>query len=321
MMPILLYYGYCWGLLGRYSLLLQYLFQCNCPPTSEEARYPDEVDVIIPACSYASSTLSPSGNFLYVQEEASSQTTSYFLDLRNQEKRPIFIPVDNTTLFLTDELLFLSLDYGNDDYEGGEYILDRTTGNQYLIKSFVFLRSDAYVDRKPNLDVLASSLREVKDVFLIGNDIIIALALDFYTFPEHNFYIDQTSLPGNENNRAEQFLQHNNIDYHFVPEQFPGEALSPDGRFIARTDGIYLTDSDQRIVDANVAKGFWHPYSGNHFSVRGWFYDGSGVIYTKFLEPCLIEIVGLVYDEPSCFIVVPQPLLKLKVPKGHLEAP
>ena len=66
----LLYFGYCWGWWGRSSLFLQYLFQCNCPETSEEARYSSQVDVIVSACSHVNSRLLPSGDLLYVQEES-----------------------------------------------------------------------------------------------------------------------------------------------------------------------------------------------------------------------------------------------------------
>jgi hypothetical protein len=317
-MPFLLYYGYCWGWWGRHSLLLQYLFQCSCPAASEEARYPDDVDIVVPACSHVSSILSSSGRFLYVQAAASSHVPGYFWDLRNNDKNPFFIPPDGTKDFLTDDFLFLSLEYGH-DYEGGEYILDRTTGKQYSIRSFVYLRSDAYVNGEPNLGVLAASLREVKDVLLIGNNTIVALDSDFHTYPEHNFYIHQTSLPGYEENRAEQFLQQNKIDYDFVPDRFPEEALSPDGRFIARADGIYLLETNQKIVEGYSTSSYYRSYSGKYFSVRGWMYDSSGVIYSKFLKPCLIEVELPFIDTVECYLVVPQPLLILKVPEEHLQ--
>ena len=319
-LPFLLYYGYCWGVWGRHSLLLQYLFQCNCPPASEEARYPDEADVIVSACYYTSSILSPSGRFLYVQAAASSHVPGYFWDLRNNDKKPFFIPPDGTKDFLTDDLLFLSLDYGH-DYEGGEYILDRTTGKQYPIRFFVYLREDAYVNRKLNLDALADSLRAVKDIFLIGGHTIVALASDFRTNPEHNFYIDSTSFPSYDENRAEQFLQQNQIEYQAVPGRSPDEVLSPDGKFIGRNDGIYLLETDQKIVEGYSISKYDRLYSSKYFSVRGWTYDSSGVIYSKFLKPCVIEVELFFMDEVECYLAVPQPLLKLKVPEEYLLSP
>ena len=121
---VLFYYGYCFGLWGRSSLLLQYLFQCSCPVTSEEARYPKQVDVIVPACRPARARLSPSGRFLYVREDKSGITTAYLLDLQTMKR----IDVTNQLFssFLTDELWFVEsgLEY---------YITDPTTGMQYPI--------------------------------------------------------------------------------------------------------------------------------------------------------------------------------------------
>src|SRR5688572_20024956 len=85
-LTLLLYFGYCWGLWGRQSLLLQYLFQCKCPSASEEWRYPRRVDIIAPACSYLGSMLSPTGKLLYVLEGKSrfvdTFSSTYLLDLR-----------------------------------------------------------------------------------------------------------------------------------------------------------------------------------------------------------------------------------------------
>jgi hypothetical protein len=133
-LPLLLYFGYCWGVWGRHSLFLQYLFQCHCPSASEEARYPKQVDVVVPACGYVNSILSPSGRLLYVRENNDKITSTYLLDLQTNQKITFTLP-EGSNYFLTDELLFLSLDYG-----GGEYILDRSTEKQYPIQSFLSLQ-------------------------------------------------------------------------------------------------------------------------------------------------------------------------------------
>ena len=315
-LPLLLYYGYCWGLWGRGSLLLQYLFQCNCPPASEQTRYPDRVKVIVPACKYYNSIISPSGRLLYVEEKTSGSPSTYLLDLQTDEKTP-FVLAEGSNHFLTDDLLFLSLEYGH-GYEGGEYILDRMNGKQYPIRKFMYWRSNAYVNGETNLNVLAQGLQEAKEVFVIDNDIIVALAADFRAFPERNFLSGWFDIPGEDPDRVEQFLQKNKISYHYVPDMFLDEALSSDRRFIARADGIYLTTTGQKIVEGYSARGLFHPYSGENFSVRGWTYDGTGVIYSKFLNPCLVEASFFLSDEPGCFFEVPQPVIKLKVPEEYL---
>lgn len=302
---VLFYYGYCWGWWGQSSLLLQYLFQCSCPPASEQARYPDNLDVIVSACKYGSSILSPSGRLLYVREEESGINSTYLLDLQTDEKIPFALP-EGSNHFLTDDLIFHSY-YGDD-----EYVLDRSTGQQYPIRQFVHLRRDAYINGNLNLNVLANELRDAGDVFLIDNNTIVALALGFQTSREHNFYIDQTSLQEYDPNRGEQFLTENRIDYQAVPGTFQEEALSPDRRFIAGKDGIYLAESGDKVVEAYTARGI----TGKYFSIQGWAYDSSGVIYYKFLDACLVELPS--YDGGVCSIRVQQPLIKLKVPEEYL---
>jgi hypothetical protein len=310
-LSLLLYSGYCFGLWGRKSLLLQYLFQCNCPSLSAEWRYPRQVDIIVPACSYLGSMLSPTGNLLYVIEGesrfADTFSSTYLLDFRTNEKIPFFIGKGSHS-FLTDDLLLLSLYYGQEGYEGGDYISDRTTGKQYPIQRFRSLRKDAYINSQPNLEVLAIELRDAQDVYLIDDDTIVALRSNFQTSPERNFYIDQKDLSGRDPNRAQQFLQQNDIDYHAVPGSFQKEAESPDGRFIARADGIYLAESGEKIVEVYTVRGI----IGEYFSVQGWISDSSGVIY-YIIDNCLFRLSSW-----YCNITVPQPLIKLKVPEVYL---
>jgi hypothetical protein len=306
--PVLFYYGYCWGLWGRHTLLLQYLFQCNCPVASEEARYPKQVDVIVSACELLSSRLSPSGRLLFVSEKKNGAARDYLLDLNNMEKTDITgQPYPN---FLTDNLWFI--ENGLEDT-----ITDRTTGKQYPIQTFRYWRKNAYLDGQPNLELLVSSLHQAKQIFFTQtNDTVVVLMFDFPVSPEQNFTFDRSDIPGWDSNRVEKFLLENNITYQTVPEDFREEAVSPNGKFIARTDGIYLIETGQRIAIGYSIGGFFHPFRGKYFEVRGWTNDGTGVIYSKFLNPCLIEM-GMM-DGVACFFEVPQPVIKLKVPEQYL---
>jgi hypothetical protein len=132
-----LYYGYCWGLWGRSSLLMQYLFQCGCPAASAEARYPEEVDVIVPACRQSYIELSPSGRYLQVVEDNFGQTSVYYLlDLQTMER--IDITNQPFSKLITDVIGFI--ESGIDDH-----LVDRTTGSQYPIKNFRYWREDTYI--------------------------------------------------------------------------------------------------------------------------------------------------------------------------------
>jgi hypothetical protein len=308
--PLLLYYGYCWGIWGRQNLLLQYIFQCNCPPASEEARYPNSVDVIVSACRNAkiSTRLSPSGRFLYLREEKKGTALAYLLSLQTMEE----IDVTNQPFssFLTEDLWFVESGLEN-------YILDRASGVQYPIHEFVYLYPGAQINGETNLSLLAENLRKAEDVFLIGasTDTVVALVSDFQESPERNFIVDRFDIPGFN---IEQFLQENNISYQTIRPDFPDEAVSPDGKFIARPDGIYLVETGQKIVEGYSASRSYRAYSRKYFSVRGWTSDGDGVVYSKFLNPCLIETNFFVFDDPGCSIEVFQPVIKLKVPEEYL---
>lgn len=291
--PFLFYYGYCWGLWGRNSLLFQYLFQCNCPASSEETRYPKEVDIIISACQPGYIELSPSGRLLYVRYKA----LTYLLDLQTRQR--IDISNQPPSSFLTDNLGFI---------EDGitDYVIDRTTGKQYPIKAFRFWRENTYVNGKPNLEMLISSLHQAEQVFLTQNfSTVVVLMPDFFTDPEQSFTFSLFDFPAWDHHRVEQFLQENNIIYQIIPPSYPHEVRSRDGRFIARDDGIYLVKTNQIIVKAPVS------------FVRGWVDDGRGVIYAA-PRRCLLTLGFPMMDDSWCEIEVPQPVLLLKVPEEYL---
>ena len=311
-LPLFFFYGYCWGLWGRGSLLFQYLFQCKCPVASEEARYPDDVDVIVPTCRNFYSILSPSGRLLYVQEKDGSADSAYLLNFQTDEKTPFFVPA-GSHYFLTDDLLFLSLGYGE-----GDKIMDRKMGKQYPIQSFISLRPDAY-NPDVNLGILAYYLKAAENVFVIDNDFIVALVSDFRTFPSNNFYFDQSDFPGYESDQGERFLRNNHIVYRYVPGRFSAEAVSPDGRFIARSDGIYLTKTDRKIVEEYFSNKYYRWSRWGFNSVRGWTYDSTGVIYSMSKPPCLFELSLPGFDTPTCDFPLLQPLIKLKVPDEYLR--
>lgn len=306
-LPLLVYYGYCWGMWGRQSLLLQYLFQCNCPAASTEARYPEHVDVIVPACLYTISIHSPSGRMLYVQEKSSS----YLLNLQTAQKTPFTLPAE-TNYFLTDNLIFHTF------YGDNEFVLDITTGRQYPVKRFARLNSEVYINGEISLNLLAEELRRAKDVFLIDDDLILALGSDSDPSPATNFLTGRFGIPGTAQDRLEQFLQENGIPYYQVLDLFPNEVTSPNGMFIARNDGNYLRETDQKIVDGYSASGYVRSYSGKYLTLRGWTYDSSGALYSAGLPPCLLETGFFVFDYPGCFIRVPQPLLKINMPEEYL---
>jgi hypothetical protein len=294
----LLYFGYCWGWWGQSSLFLQYLFQCNCPPASEEARYSSQVDVIVSACSHVNSRLLPSGDLLYVQEEKSGITSTYLLNIQTGGKiEGINQPFSS---FLTDDLWFVKK--GIEDY-----VVDRTTGMRYPIKIFRFWQDNSYANGKPNLKLLITALNQSKQVFFIPDDnIAIVLSENFQTNLEQNFTFGLSDIPEWDPNRVERFLLEHNISYQIVRSYFPHEVVSPNGKLIARDEGIYTLETNQMIVKAPPS------------FVRGWTSDGRSVIYSSSGR-CLMRRFELFADDIGCAIEVPQPVLLLKVTDEYLS--
>ncbi len=296
----LFYYAYCWGLWGRNSLLLQHLFQCNCPVASEEARYSEKVDVIVSGCRKVSTgfKLSPSGRFLYIREEENEHVASYLLDLQTMERMKV--TDQRFSSFLTDDLWFV-------DGSVNVYIIERTTGTKYAIKSFRYWQDNVFVNGAPNLELLVSALQQADKVFVTQNhDSVVVLMLDFRTNPEKSFtFWGSDILEPFLGIQIEEFLRANNVTYQTTLADFPHEVISPDGKFIARDDGIYLVGSNQMIVKTPIP------------GVRGWTYDGRGVIYTS--SRCLFRI-GFPADGGACLRRVSQPVILLKVPEEYLQS-
>ena len=311
-MPILLYYGYCWGLLGRQSLLLQYLFQCNCP-TAGELRYPKEVEIIIAGCTKTGVILSPGGHLLYVREQNKEDTLTYLLDLQTREKIPFNTPKVGSFSFLTDNLLYISLSYSE------MYILNWQTGEQYPIYRYTHTYPDASVNGDTNPSLLAGALQKAKNVYLIDqDDTVVALEADLPASSSGNFVFGRFDLEGFDTDRVIRFLQSNNIAYQTILPYYPDQVISLDRRFVARPDGIYLAKTGQKIVEGYSASNSIRGYSGKYFTALGWTYDGRAVIYSDVLKPCLIEITFMGMDGYTCYIEVPQPVIMIKVPEEYL---
>lgn len=182
--------------------MLQYLFQCHCPLASEEARYPQSVNVIVSACHNAGVRLAPSRRLLHVNEKWNGVTSSYVLNLETNEKIDFAVP-GNLIYFLTDDLVFFSLNYGGDGY-----ILDRMNGEQYPIQRFGYLHPDAIIDGNADLSLLAEALRKTKYVFLIDDfDMVIALTPEFFTSSEYNFISDRFDIAGESSDRVRLFYR------------------------------------------------------------------------------------------------------------------
>lgn len=316
---LFLYYEYyCIGLWGKKSVFLQYFLQCGCPAFTEEWRYPVQVDIVIPACRATGARISPSGRFVLAFKRVGDggNMPAYLVDTKEKVETPLELPYSDI-YFLSDNLLYIFVWYGYGN-EGGEHIYDISTQTIYPIQRFKDFRPNSMTNGYADLNKLSESLRNANQVYYLDlKRLIIALPENIIDLNEQGFYSGSFDIPSNNYvDATEDFLRENNINYIYIDVNFGGALSSPNGRFIARGDGIYLAETDQKIVDNYSFSWYDRPYSGQHLSLKSWNYDGSGAIYSQFLGPCLFEPWGI--DGPACVVKIPQPVILLKVPEKYL---
>ena len=96
-----LYVGYCYGWWLRDNLLVQRLFQCNCPTESEAVRYAPFI-LIASACVDPRVQISPTGQHWLLIERQSPRVSLYTADLRRVRD---LASTDSDQFFLTDTLI------------------------------------------------------------------------------------------------------------------------------------------------------------------------------------------------------------------------
>ena len=97
------YLGYCYGWWLRDNLLVQALFQCNCPVASEQVRYAP-FRLVASACSDAWVRVSPSGTHLLITERAARPPVTRLVDVVSGS-RTVLPDATLSTIFVTDTLI------------------------------------------------------------------------------------------------------------------------------------------------------------------------------------------------------------------------
>jgi hypothetical protein len=303
---LLAYPSWCYGLWGRNSLLMRYLFQCNCPARSEPFRYPKRVEVIVSACQDASAYISPGGRWLKIYAEQAP--SSYLIDLQTGKRSEP--PVSDSFSFVTDNLLLVNTSPNFD-----LYLLDLESGVQDPVEQLYpermpgGLRSDGTID--PN--VVLPLLYLADKVFVLGSSALI-LGVDH----TNNYLIDEVFWfeHSRDGELIREYLEEKRIPYTGALFN-PTSLLSHSGVFQAKQDGIYLTGTNERIVESyRLLRTNEYPYP------EGWSYDDQGVI----LRSGYVYLVDLMGSLPGFdtfhlrFFGVPQPVLLLKIPEEYLTS-
>jgi hypothetical protein len=293
-----LYWTYCWGWWGQHRLL-QLLFQCSCPAASEEARYPETVDVLFSACTrpWLYGNLSPSGRFVLA---SLAQPTRGFYRYDFQTGRLQSDPWPPATYFLTDEL---GIKIKLDDQTGAEsYYLYDLNGNKLMQLNWIEVKRD-HSFAVNALSVFQSA--EKVYILQVGSAALaVALAPDYSHQPEANFVFGRYSDYETSLKEINKILQDNQIKFEIPASR----EISPNGLFKYNFGHIDLVAEKRTITEG---------YQGYNFYRQGWVYQDRGVI----LQSNPVYLIGTccdVFISPT-FFPIPQPILLLKVPKEYLS--
>lgn len=290
-----LYWSWCWGWWGRENRWLQYFFQCQCPMASEEARYPDNINVLFSACENPGFRgESPSGRYIRVVLRGHNYLYDQKLDVLVNDNLP------GLAYFLTDDLVMLI--EATTDPEVYRYILYDRGNNQELLLNVIPM------DRKHAFDAAQlDHFRQTQQIYVVGDaaaGLAISLAGDPFQHPDANYVLGRVIANSTSIAEITDILQSNGITYKSVARSH----ISHSGTYQYEGDDIFLLPDKQLIA--------WLFDPDDRFYGQTWGYEDQGVIYES---PQGVYLIGRP-DRPLGLTLfrVPQPLLLLKVPVEYL---
>ena len=229
----------------------------------------------------------------------------YMLNLRTGAIKKI--PNDPELLergvFLSPELVWLkgsaSAGPGAPRYRPN-YILDLTTGKRYELLNLGLL--PRLEDRK--FDPKNFSYIESADSIFIHHyySALIALPSDFRESPGNAVILYEYPLSADNSlprgTLVEQVANDMGLDYEVVDFSVSRtEVPSPTKKYVVRSDGVYVAETNQLVQGAGMPIYF-----------RGWYYDDSAVIVHGGGD-YLFTFPGI-----STVYYIPSPVLKLNLP-------
>jgi hypothetical protein len=285
-------------------------FDCSCSKGSEEARYPDRIDVLISECLdpyLGFGDISPSGRYLLVVHDYNRPlqgAQAYLHDVVTGRS----VPLPDQRYFLSDELL-LQVDKPNSlAAEQFTYTLYDVTGTRLLRLNWVPMKEDFSFDSS-----FLKYFQNAEQVYVSPPaGIAVALAPGFLHHPEANYVLGRMGINPTQARDVIRLLKTHPVKYQ-VPVPWAYDYQTDDVviasglteirsrnrqfEFLNRgSHGIYLITTQQQVTP---------PYREDLFVEEGWVYEDQGVI----LAP-----------SPSYFPTRPLgPILLLKVPKEYLS--
>ena len=268
----------------------------------QDREIPPHTEVLISACKKPGVRGVPGGEFLFVRE---GRTKMYMLDLRTRviKKVPNSRLLLDKGVFLSPELVWIrgSGTPPESALYRPNFILDLTTGKRYELLDLGLL--PRLEDRK--FDPKNFSYIESADSIYIHHyyGALIALPSDFRESPGNAVILYEYPLSADiifpSGTLVEQVANDLGLDYEVVDFSISSaEVPSPTEKYIVRSDGVYLAETNQLVRGAGMPIYF-----------RGWYYDDSGVIVQGGGD-YLFTFPGI-----STVYYIPSPVLKLNLPE------
>ncbi|MBL8100818.1 MAG: hypothetical protein JNK81_16670 [Anaerolineales bacterium] len=285
----------------RYTLgIVFFIFLCcNLPSLAlclaQDVFRPPNTEVLVSACTRPGARGVPDGETLFVREVRTGRM--YLLDLLTGEKRKL--PNDPLLLdkgiFLSSDMVWLRGSYGSPDRNGyrPHYVLDLPNGIRYELLDLNELPlKDGRFDPK-----YYEYIKSADHVFINHRwQSVIGLSSDLDE--DRNVIFRKSSLDTEEwGERLENLLKELDVKYEIIDfSLYHTDVPSPRNKYYASFNGIYITETNQRITSGMF----------NYF--RGWYYDDSAII---------VQGAGdylLTFPGTSSIFYVPSPILKLNLP-------
>jgi len=316
-------FGYCRGWWGKENLILRSLWLCTCSKKFEQSLYPENVEVLVSArectnghrqilpfesftgeCKPPRFSGVPGGRKIFVEND--------FIDLYTKQKTPANLPSGYEIWgFLTDELALL--------YKRNTYVFDLTNQKLVEVKEF-------HLQPGSDMESLIEAMKKAEKVFVLHDSMTIVLGIDYWNHPDRNFHFSDLDMPSIKQQGMEAFLQDNGITYLVgASPQDTYVGLSPDGKYQAKLDGVYLTNTEQKIVDFNILQlpsNVRHTPSENLggvlFVPRYWRSDSKAIVldavngFHDYHHPILVVFELL--PPFALYLSLPQPLLLVNLP-------
>jgi hypothetical protein len=285
---------------GKGNLLMQYLFQCNCPTLSEQARYKPFKVVSSPCSEPYLLGFSPSGRYILLSEQRPQQR-AIRLDMQTGESLDISF-IEGRSLFLNDDLLFSAV-----DYPGPHYFLTNLNDKVQI----EIPNAQTLEDAIPTLK-MADRVWVTDDTFT-SYPYVVGIVNDYQTHIQNNIALIWEGKSQELHNK----LRENNIQYETIdPPFFQGPEpflyrYSPVGRNLySDYGGVYLSTSGQRVVASGQQN------RSTALGDRGWVLGDHAVIYGGGFDYLLNNSGSPLPLIPSMF-PVPFPILLLEVPPQY----